>query len=224
MQPSNSVISCEISGVALVMNGDFNPAIFQPYWFARHKLLSEVEAESVSKILVHPDRTLFELPWLVLHVTPGRIVLTSSMESHFVHLRDLALGSFKLLRHTPIRQIGINVEQHYKVADRERYVQFGHTIAPKEQWRKILKNPGLISMTVVEQEREDGYDGATNVTVERSKRVTQGLFFRVNDHYECGAASEQTRNADGMIRILEERFEPSVKRAKRIIDTMLELV
>ena len=32
-------IEPEISGVAVVLLGDFNPAIFTPAWFAMHELL-----------------------------------------------------------------------------------------------------------------------------------------------------------------------------------------
>jgi hypothetical protein len=38
-------IEPEISGVAIVLRGSFNPSIFQPFWMAGQKLISKEAAE-----------------------------------------------------------------------------------------------------------------------------------------------------------------------------------
>ena len=43
-------IEPEISGVQIVLVGDFNPAIFTPAWFALYRLLPESVASSAKSL------------------------------------------------------------------------------------------------------------------------------------------------------------------------------
>ena len=46
-------IEPEISGVSVVLLGDFNPAIFTPAWFALHDLLPESVADDADLRIAH---------------------------------------------------------------------------------------------------------------------------------------------------------------------------
>src|SRR5437773_8559920 len=103
----------KISGLSFVLIGDFNPKIFQPLWFSAEKLISESEANGASDLLITEEIAGFKLPWVTLRVEPQRFILVTVQDSHAEAVRDLTIGTFKLLRHTPIRQLGINIERHY---------------------------------------------------------------------------------------------------------------
>lgn len=62
-------IEPEISGVGVVVLGDFNPAIFTPAWFALHDLLPRSVAENAGLQVAHQQVTAFDADWLHLQVT-----------------------------------------------------------------------------------------------------------------------------------------------------------
>ncbi len=45
--------------VSIVLVGSFNPAIFQPMWFAANELIGRADAENAEVAVVHPDITQF---------------------------------------------------------------------------------------------------------------------------------------------------------------------
>src|SRR5882724_855177 len=107
----------KISGLSIVLLGDFNAKIFQPFWFSAQNLITESEANGVSDLLVAKDIAVFKLPWLAVEVNPGRFSVSTLQDSHFEAVRDLAVGTFKLLRHTPVTQLGINFQKHFLFED-----------------------------------------------------------------------------------------------------------
>ena len=59
----------EISGVSVVLLGNFNPAIFTPAWFALHDLLPRQATDNAELQVAHPGLTLFSTEWLYLKIT-----------------------------------------------------------------------------------------------------------------------------------------------------------
>lgn len=210
-----------INAIQIVLNGDFNPAIFQPAWFASQKLISDAEA-AAPDIRLHPDIATFNLPWLNLRVIQHQIVASTTKESHFPALRDLVLGTFRLLSHTPVRQMGINIEKHYQFESVEQWNTFGHTLAPKPVWSKFMKDPGLVRLTMVDKAPRADPPGTTQVTISSSLHVKPGIFFEVNNHFEC--ESKPTSNASMMLAVLEKMYDPSISISGEIIDKLLSIV
>ncbi len=100
----------KIQGHTIVLLGNFNPKIFQPIWFSTEELLQKQEAEKANIEIIHPDVTIFSLDWLRVTVTPERFSAETTQESYYEAVRDLIIGTFSLLRHTPITKMGINID------------------------------------------------------------------------------------------------------------------
>jgi len=212
----------EIVGVSIVLVGDFNPAIFQPLWFSSQGLIPAAEAREVKELVVHPELTAFKLPWVQLQVTHKQFIASTTQESHFEAVRDLVVGIFSLLKHSPIQKMGINLEQHYKFADVERYKEFGHKLAPKEVWRKTLTDPGLLTMVVVQQRRHDAFHGQIQVLLEVSSKIVPGIFFRVNDHFDLPTI-EGVSGTDTVLKILSNEFHKSLDRSRETVESVLSI-
>lgn len=211
----------EMQGLVFVLRGSFNPIIFSPVWFASEKLIRKEEAEKAETQIVHPDVVSFNLDWLRLQVTRDMFFVETIKEPYEEVLRDLVFGTFKLLRHTPLRVMGINRAEHFRIDSLEKWHEIGHTLAPKSIWNDLLENPGLSSLSITEGIRRDGLKGYITVQVEPSKRVHPGIFILVNDHFEVNNP-ENTLGADEIINILENKWEESSIRSKGIIKTLLE--
>ncbi|MDE3098541.1 MAG: hypothetical protein KGJ88_03630 [Verrucomicrobiota bacterium] len=208
--------------VIIVLVGSFNPAIFHPVWFAHQKLIQQVEAERADIKIVSPDISMFSIGWLTVDVTQDRFAARTSQIQNLEPLRDLVRGTFGLLCHTPVKQMGINRIAHFRSASEDAWHQLGHRLAPKEPWAGLLEKPGMkrIQMQGV---RPDDYKGRISVVVEPSVLVKPfGAYIEVNDHYD-NDAEVKADECERMMKILAASWQISLERSVRIMQTLMKL-
>jgi hypothetical protein len=210
----------EIQGMTVVLLGDFNPKIFQPAWFGGQGLIRQTEADEADVKIVHPDVVEFSLDWLVVQVTRERFSADTQQDAFFEAMRDLVLGTFDLLSHTPLTRMGINMAMHYRMESEDAWHEFGHRLAPKDLWQGVLEKPGLMNLTM-QGARPDNHKGHIQVQAQPSRRVPNGILLNVNDHYD--AKEEQLPSGAGAIMtMLRDNWETSVGRSKYIIEQLME--
>jgi hypothetical protein len=212
----------EIEGMSVVLLGSFNPAIFQPAWFASENLISRDLTEAAEIGIVHRQMVTFTAGWFEIIVSEDRFSVASLTAPSYDLLRDLVLGTFRLLRYTPIRAMGLNKDVHYRIESEEAWHAVGRKLAPPEHWDTVLKHPGMRSL-LIEGVREDGLKGHIQVKVEPSSRIHPGLYVAVNDHYEI----EEPRPEEGASRILkmlEEQWNSAQDRFVTLHDWVVRLV
>ena len=211
----------EFEDVSIVLVGSFNPAIFHPVWFAREKLIQQEEADRANIKIVSHDVTVFSIGWLTVEVTLDRFVARTTQIQNLEPLRDLVLGTFGLLRHTPIKQMGINRIAHFQILSEDVWHQLGHRLAPKEPWAGLLEKPGMrrIQMQGI---RADNYKGSISVAVEPSLTTKPfGAYIEVNDHFD-NDAEEKGNQCDRMMEILAESWQTCLERSFRIMQTLVK--
>ncbi len=222
----------EISGVSVVMSGNFNPVIFTPAWFALHELLPKQTADNAELTIIHPDLSIFSTEWLGLQITKERFE-ARTQSAPYVRLRNLLVRVFKEhLNHTPLTAVGINRDVHFRVKNQKERDKIGPQLAPLDVWGKWKneleldnENGGMASLTMVQKcpsDRPAG--GAVNVTIEPSMRISDvqsGIYVRVNDHYAIGSNDIEGRRQ--LMGVLEERFEKSIQRSDEIINHIMSL-
>ena len=222
----------EISGVSVVLLGDFNPAIFTPAWFVLHGLLPEDVAESAELRVAHRQVTEFVAEWLRIQVTSERF-FAETLQAPHVRLCDLVARIFKeYLHHTPIRAFGINHAVHFRVKSFAERDRIGRTLAPVKPWGDWGLNLGLdgesggMTSLKMSQVDPDGRPkgGQINITVEPSVRIGKGrigVYVRVNDHF----AIENTKlgTAGRLMDLFVRNFDTSLKRSNGIIDHVMSL-
>ena len=191
-------IRAEIDGATIVLLGEFNPAIFQPAWFGHNGLLGEQEVEAAQINVIHPEVADFKLDWLQLQVTQNRFLASAADAGHSLPLKDLVMGTFSLLSHTPATQIGCNRHMHFKAESEEESHLFGDMLAPKDLWRTVMAGrPGLRSLTI-EAQRPGSSAKYVRVTVQPSNKLV-GFYISTNEHYEVTAGE----GIAGLLSLLE---------------------
>ena len=201
---------------SIVFVGKFNPSIFQPAWFFLQNLISRGDGDSALINIIHPDVVNFNLNWCTVEVARERAVFSTNQDHAFELIRDLAMGTFNILSHTPINQLGINTEMHFQMRNIDEWHSIGHQILPKEQfWKDTLIEPGMLC-AAVQGRRPDSYQGAVKVEVRPLSDINHGILVRINDHFEKDS-SEEMIGCDYMINILSEEWEKSHSRAVDII-------
>jgi hypothetical protein len=203
------------------MVGDFNPTIFQPSWFSSEGLLTVEEARSATVQIVHPDVTSFGLPWLNITVQRERFDAVSLAQPYFERVAGLVAGTFKQLRHTPIRMMGINNEAHYRASSLDSWHAIGHKFAPKEFWKEFFPSPGLQSLTIRQIPRADGLSGHCQITVEPSVRIVPGVYIAINDHFVF-SSDQQVVGALKAVELLQSKWADSVSFSEMVSSRIAE--
>ncbi len=178
----------EFQGVSIVALGSFNPAIFHPLWFSGNGLMRVEEATSANVQIVHRDITQFSTDWFSLHVLDARFCVETNDASMFQPLRDLVLGTFKILEHCPVKSFGFNTHQHFQMPTLDAWHQFGHHYAPKPTWEKVLVNPGMAGLTM-QGEREGCRAKRIEIRIGPSSKIERGVFVIINEHYEVDSSA-----------------------------------
>lgn len=199
---------------SIILIGDFNPKIFQPSWFAAHKLIKEQESDNAVIGIIHESISDFKLDWCRFQVTRDRLALISNQENSFELIRDLIHGTFSLLIHTPIKLLGINLDVHVMIQEIDKWHELGFRLTPRDVWLKFFKDPRMRGVQV-ENKREDGYTGYNLVNIQPSLKYKQGgVFISTNDHYKVEGTTE-------IIKILDENWQSSNEFSLQIIDSIL---
>jgi hypothetical protein len=172
-----------MQGMSIVAVGSFNPAIFQPRWFSWNNLIPEGEAGDAKIEIIHRDVSIFSTDWFSLQATGDRFLLDTRDPTKCFPLRDLALGTFKILEHTPVSAFGFNSLQHFRMPSEVEWHAFGDFFAPKGAWRDIVSNPGMRAM-IIQGKREGSEANQIQIRIEPSTKIRPGVLIRVNEHYE----------------------------------------
>lgn len=206
----------EVSGGSIVLVGSFNPKIFQPEWFGRQKLLPQGEVDLAEIKLIHPQFCQFDTERFAVQVTAERFLAASKGNSDPILLRDLVLGTFFILEHTPATAIGLNRHMHFRMPSESDWHRVGDKLAPKAGWSGVIEGgrPGMLSLDILTPKPEPA--GATMlVRVQPSTRVKPGVYFETNEHYPAKSLHE-------LLEILRERWEGAQNYASRIAEHILE--
>ncbi|SHI15977.1 hypothetical protein [Desulfofustis glycolicus] len=203
---------------SIVLIGKFNPVIFQPYWFSANKLIGEQDGSKADIKIIHQDVVNFGLDWCNIEITRDRYVINTTLDYAIEMIRDLTIGTFQLLVHTPIKMLGVNTELHFDLKSEHIWHKFGHNLTPKTPYWNSLINPGMLSVSV-RGDRPDDYIGKINVDAKGSKETKFGVSVRVNDHYET--QESETSGCQQILDILISDWANSEQRANDIIRGVL---
>jgi hypothetical protein len=201
----------KVQGVSIVVRGDLNPAIFQPYWFSQNNLIKLQEAEAAIVKIVCPDVTVFETGWLQVQVVRDRFQVSTFQDAYYEPLRDLVNGTFTLLYHTPARVLGINMDFHFDMGAEKPWNTVGDVLAPKSPWQAILTDAKMRSI-IIEGRRPDEYSGYIRVAVEPSDQVLYGVHVSINDHFQARQETGANLSAAGIVEVLHGQWEKSLER------------
>ncbi len=194
--------------LVIVVLGNFNPSIVQPFWLAHKKLIREKEAQNAEVELVHKEISRFNIGWAHFEITPQRFQITTTQEPYFEPVRDLVVEIFKILKETPINSFGINHLRYFDLRDKERHYNFGNKLAPLNNWNEFLNDPRLLLLQITERERRDGHKGTYNILIQSPDiQIASGfgVLININDDIKC-------ENSD-FVTTFSKNWESSFKKA-----------
>lgn len=204
--------------VSIVVLGAFNPAIFHPQWMAAQGLLGKGEAEAATVEIVHAEVAVFTGGWFRCEVTRDRFTLRSAQLSHVEPLRDLAVGCFRVLNHTPVQVCGVNHTSILRFESTTAFNEFGWTLVPPQPWDGALERPGVARLEE-QGTQPGGRAGYIRVIVEPILDGSNSVRIEVNDHNPLAETGMSAATA--LEELLMNRWEEIEARARSITDRIL---
>lgn len=207
----------------IVLLGDFNPKIFQPAWFAANGLIRAEEQETSKVEVIAHDVCIFQTDWLRIQVLPDRFHALPLCDGRDEEMRDLVVGTFRLLCHTPVHAMGLNTAATWQVANEETWHAIGHKLAPKDGvWDKTLTKAGMLTLTI-QGTRDDGMDGFVRVQIAPAPGMSNGILTEVNDHFQVAKPGAPAVGAASLLPVLDGQWSNCCRRADAIIERLLLL-
>jgi len=218
---------------SIVLVGSFNPAIFHPEWFIRHKIVPEwnydaqTHGNDQSKLAVMPDLSTIEFQDdRHMQVLLNKFVLRTSRASEYLTLKDIVSSTFGILQETPIAQMGMNHSVVIEIPDDDKWISFGEKVAPKAPWHSIApyineldedrkKTLGLWDMTV-QLPRPDDALGYIRPTIKVDNITQHRVSIGINSHIDVGDQSTIE-----LVDYLNSHWEENLAYAKDLINNII---
>lgn len=220
---------------SIVAVGHFNPAIFSPDWLELNGLIGKDDADIVRQgsqresLIVSHQVAVFETKWFALQVLESQFSLTSK-DALSPAFKDLAVGIFQLVPHTPITAVGLNFLAHFRLAGEQAWHKVGDRLAPKDIWQALYPNdsPGLQDVTIRIQRWTRGEPIKTRdekrISVQPSTKIKFGAFLTYNDHHDVSNGDEDgPRPGERVATVIDTQWESSWQDAVRVFDGVLSM-
>jgi hypothetical protein len=208
--------------LTIVLLGDFNPVIIQPFWLVNKNLINETEGKNSAVQIIHNELVRFNLTGIEIEVSKDRFVLKSTQPPYFDIMKDLVVNIFTILSETPLRSLGINHIKHFSIHNSKVYLELGDKLAPLSNWSNFMKEPRLLHIEMIEKDRKDSLPGYYRIHIAPSDLIPSsdyGIQIGVNDHFEVQDKS-LNKDASHITTLLGMSWKDSSIRFDEIIDEM----
>lgn len=212
----------ELFGHSIVLRGSFAVAAFHPLWFADQGLIRNKEAGLAKTQIMDQQFLVFDLEWLHIEVTPDRFTAITAHESYFEIVRDLIIGTFKILEHTPLVMLGINYDVHVPHDSTLSWQDIQGRIVNKELIGNVFNAPKLQSIVFEDIRDYNRYTGVHVVKIEPSVKLEYGIYFGTNDHYKL--QDERPKGSKAIVSILESEWLPASHKSREYWKGIIEAI
>lgn len=211
----------------IVVVGTLNPLLFHPAWFRKHNLLpaedigeEDEDGDSKALRLMHPAIAGLVFDWGNLEIRPEQWIGRTNSEDTYELLRDLAIGTFRVLSNAEVKAVGLNFQFHFDLKSKEKYERFLKIIGPHDNWRSLLGEVTPVEQSFDILREQNDYPGGLRMQVSPSVQIENGIFFRLNDHYDL-STEEKTETGLAVVRLLNNEWLNSKKRTFELIQRLL---
>lgn len=215
----------EIFGSQINILGNFNPSVITPSWLRTNELIgaederSAMESESLA---ITPEISRFETEWFWMQVVSAQFVVNSKGPVTPA-IKDLVIGIFSLLGHTPLNAIGLNSLAHYKIYSIDEYHKIGDVLAPKTIWNSFYpesdsQTVGLQNMTIQVNSWKRGQSETNSplrrISLSPSNSIPNAIHLTLNHHFPIIQEGKKRNSVDDAIEIIEKSWQESMDEAK----------
>lgn len=208
-----------IESLSIVMLGNFNPTIFQPYWFSSKGLIRENESSNAKIQVIHSSVVQFELDWVSFLITKDKFQAITTRESYFELVKDLVISTFKILSETPIDALGINHTYNFTLKNQKNYTKFGEWLGNLSLWQESVPEAKLLTLEIFHEKKENGELGSQKIRITPSDlpNLNFGVAIDFNEHIQLKPSANSNKE---LLLMLEKNWKPSSIESKKVISKL----
>jgi hypothetical protein len=206
MSPSFADVE-SMGAVTIALIGQLNPMILQPHWLLANGLIDEddyqhlVGQDDKHRFVVSAEFAGLRLPWAKVEATREACTLMSELATDTPdRIRELAVGIFERLPHTPIDRFAIVHTRHFALPS-DAWEALAERLAPSAPLEAVVEAPRFHS---VEHVVKRG-DGNLSILVEPSIREGFTAYIAVEDEIE--SPDDAGTAAHRALRELDSRWD-----------------
>lgn len=206
------IFETQQEAISIVILGDFNPSIFQPFWFSANGLMPSEETKAAEIEMIHKRLASFSMGKIKVQVDEARLGLTTVESPQGLVLRDLAIGTLSILEHTPLKAIGINLDTVFELESDDAWHAIGHRLVPKKHWTPFVSQPGM-QQVIVEGKRDNC--SADRIQIRVQPTAQRQVMVAINQHYNLASKERMDvrERHDAAVRALQEDWTTFFKYA-----------
>ncbi|MBU2490641.1 MAG: hypothetical protein KKA60_14735 [Proteobacteria bacterium] len=208
------------TSIAIV--GNFNPAIFQPQWFDRFKILPAQDIQYVESrkpethefklgggsvfftknpiLSVSPSNAILNFEGFKIESSRDRFICSTTTSDNISKIEDVICKTFMMLSHTPIISVGFNFEGHY-LFDKKSEILLNDLFGNQpKKFDSCFGSDYLVSGTIIYRDGET----VTTVEIKPSNHTEGGIFFHTNINFNLS-----DKSTDSCCSIIKDKFRGS---------------
>src|SRR5262249_39807895 len=132
-------------------------------------------------------------------------------------LRDLVVGIFAVLEHTPFEQMGLNYFVHEAI-DQLEWSRIQQHVFKRLPFETVLSTTSLQSLAV-EGNHDEAPGARLQIKIEPSVQIVPGVFTATNEHYQESGPDAGRR----LMEILNRRWDGARSYARSVSSHLLSL-
>ena len=208
-----------IKSLDIIILGNFNPSIFQPYWFSLKKLIREEESEKAVINIIHSSLVQFDLDWCSFTITEDRFQASTTDEVNFDLVKDLVVSTFNILCETPLTALGVNYTYNISLENEKNYIKFGEWLSNLTFWQKIDSEYKLLTLETFKIKKENGELGSQKIKITPSNlpRLRFGIAVNFNEHIQFKNIPEVISNSNNLMTLFEQKWKSYSIDTKEIV-------
>lgn len=196
---------------SVVINGEFMPSLYQPYWLASKNIIGENDAKSASINIIGRDFCQFNIgDWLDFTCTFNKMQLLTRKAPYFPILHDVAEQIFQLGTDIQIISIGLNFIYSLGLGSEENYYKIGKNIGNLSNWEDVLEKVRLNMVSLRSQ--SDANNSVLNLTIQptpEEMKISYGVDINVNNHFPL-----QKGKGKDVVEILNNFYDEYIQKSK----------
>jgi hypothetical protein len=202
------------SKTTIVVAGQFHPGIFTPDWFEFHEIVSKEDCEKAKIKYIESSIIHIDFGWFIWFSDPQRIMIELNVDGYDDQMLDLLRSILTMFSYTKVSAVGINFHFSINMNAAEDWHAIGHTLAPKDIWKKSFGREDLhygMKETAIQVDDFYGEESVLNIALKTANNINDTkhqhrLAIEFNNHFDIPDANANFWN-DYVESVLGRYFE-----------------
>ncbi len=203
----------------IIFDGAFNPLMFDKYWFAKNKLIGELEAENLDVEFLSERGVSLGFDYCEFRAYNERIIFKIDQTAFLPQTIDLIKGVLLSLKTIPIGGAEFHIYPHFDLHEKNEVNKFFNKLSPKSFWDNLLTDTEINNIELIHKKREK-YSYELNIEISKCPKSEKLIHLYLRDIYKY---NEDKLNAKEINEFINEEIVKSFNHSIDIINKFTDV-